>query len=90
MKNADQLIAQDVEKFCQVVSELYSNLTKPVLDVVVYNWQLAKNLGINGVIALTVCIIFFFKKKFFFKIEKKTDDCTSLWHVYSCYYSTLW
>ena len=55
IKNADQLITQDVDKFCHAVSELYSNLTKPVLDVIVYNWQLAKNLGINGVFILGVC-----------------------------------
>lgn len=54
IKNADQLITQDVDKFCHAVSALYSNLTKPVLDVIVYNWQLAKNLGIGGVVALTV------------------------------------
>lgn len=31
IKNADQLITQDVDKFCHAVSELYANLTKPVL-----------------------------------------------------------
>ncbi|KAJ3116602.1 hypothetical protein HDU96_009261 [Phlyctochytrium bullatum] len=45
VKNADQLITQDVSRFCHAASELYSNLTKPVLDVVIYNVQLASSVG---------------------------------------------
>ncbi|KAJ3102769.1 hypothetical protein HDU97_000308 [Phlyctochytrium planicorne] len=45
VKNADQLITQDVARFCHAASELYSNLTKPILDVVIYNVQLASSVG---------------------------------------------
>ncbi|KAJ3334989.1 hypothetical protein HDU91_002415, partial [Kappamyces sp. JEL0680] len=45
IKNADQLITQDVYKFCDKVSELYSNLTKPILDTIIYNWQVIQNTG---------------------------------------------
>jgi ATP-binding cassette, subfamily D (ALD), peroxisomal long-chain fatty acid import protein len=45
IKNADQCITQDVSKFCTSLSELYSNLAKPVLDIVIYNYQLSRNVG---------------------------------------------
>lgn len=45
IKNADQCITQDVSKFCNSLSELYSNLAKPVLDIVIYNVQLSRAVG---------------------------------------------
>jgi ATP-binding cassette subfamily D (ALD) long-chain fatty acid import protein len=56
IKNADQLITQDVDKFCDKVAELYSNLTKPVLDTVIYNWQLMNNVGGEGVFSMNVLV----------------------------------
>ncbi len=38
-------VTQDVSKFCNSLSDLYSNLAKPVLDVVIYNIQLSRNVG---------------------------------------------
>lgn len=34
IKNPDQLIAVDVSKFSNSLAELYSNLAKPILDMV--------------------------------------------------------
>ncbi|KAI0225955.1 ATP-binding cassette long-chain fatty acid transporter pxa2 [Massospora cicadina] len=48
IKNADQLITVDVEKFCDALSNIYSNLAKPILDTVIYNLQLARNVGGEG------------------------------------------
>lgn len=43
--NADQLLTTDVEKFCDVCADLYSNVCKPVLDIFIYVYQLTTNLG---------------------------------------------
>ncbi|RKO97543.1 hypothetical protein CXG81DRAFT_10979 [Caulochytrium protostelioides] len=43
--NADQLITDDVARFCHATAELYSNLTKPTLDAIIYNVQLSKNVS---------------------------------------------
>ena len=56
IKNADQLITQDVDKFCEKVAELYSNLTKPVLDTIIYNWQVIQNTGGESVFGLNVIV----------------------------------
>lgn len=52
IKNADQLITQDVTKFCKHCSELYANLSKPILDSILYNWQLTRNVGGEGIFGL--------------------------------------
>ncbi|CAJ0566402.1 unnamed protein product, partial [Mesorhabditis spiculigera] len=43
--NADQLLTQDVDKFCEGLVELYSNLSKPVVDVALYVGKLGGALG---------------------------------------------
>ncbi|KAF5272212.1 hypothetical protein FQA39_LY01294 [Lamprigera yunnana] len=43
--NADQLITTDVDKFCECVTELYTNITKPILDIVLYISKLNTNMG---------------------------------------------
>lgn len=39
IKNADQLITVDVSKFSNSLAELYSNLAKPILDMVSSGWD---------------------------------------------------
>ncbi|CAL1538009.1 unnamed protein product [Lymnaea stagnalis] len=48
ISNADQLLTQDTEKFCDCVAELYSNLSKPILDVILYSVKLAGAIGVMG------------------------------------------
>uniref|UniRef100_A0A8C0HIG6 ATP binding cassette subfamily D member 3 n=1 Tax=Chelonoidis abingdonii TaxID=106734 RepID=A0A8C0HIG6_CHEAB len=46
--NPDQLLTQDVEKFCNSVVDLYSNLSKPFLDIVLYIFKLTNAIGAQG------------------------------------------
>ncbi|KAJ4439708.1 ATP-binding cassette sub- D member 3 [Periplaneta americana] len=43
--NADQLLTTDVDKFCETVTDLYSNISKPLLDIVIYVYRLTMGLG---------------------------------------------
>lgn len=43
--NVDQLLTNDVQKFCESVVELYSNLSKPILDVLIYSAKLTSSHG---------------------------------------------
>lgn len=56
IKNADQLITVDLQRFCTGLAEVYSNLAKPTLDVVLYNVQLARNIGAEGLFVLTLLV----------------------------------
>ncbi|GAA94966.1 uncharacterized protein L969DRAFT_78446 [Mixia osmundae IAM 14324] len=56
IKNADQLITVDINKFSHSLAEIYSNLAKPLLDVVIYNFQLSRNVGAEGLLAMTIIV----------------------------------
>ncbi|GAM84559.1 hypothetical protein ANO11243_025550 [Dothideomycetidae sp. 11243] len=56
IKNADQLITVDVARFSNSLAELYSNLAKPVLDMVVYNWSLSRSVGGEGLFAMGLLV----------------------------------
>lgn len=43
--NADQLLTTDIEKFCDSVTDLYSNLCKPLLDMAIYIYQVTTSIG---------------------------------------------
>ncbi|KAK3752233.1 hypothetical protein QZH41_012240 [Actinostola sp. cb2023] len=43
--NADQLLTQDVDKFCTCLADLYSNVSKPLLDIVIYVHKLSGAIG---------------------------------------------
>lgn len=46
--NPDQLLTTDVERFCNSIVELYSNISKPMLDIVIYVQKLAFTIGGQG------------------------------------------
>ncbi|TKA32721.1 hypothetical protein B0A50_00946 [Salinomyces thailandicus] len=56
IKNADQLVTVDVSKFSNSLAELYSNLAKPVLDLVIYNWSLSRSVGGEGLFAMSLIV----------------------------------
>ena len=42
----------DVAKFCDALSALYSNMAKPMLDCLIFNYQLTKSVGTGGMIGI--------------------------------------
>ncbi|XP_067846060.1 ATP-binding cassette sub-family D member 3a isoform X3 [Heptranchias perlo] len=55
--NADQLLTQDVEKFCNSVVDLYSNLSKPLLDIFLYIFKLTSAIGAQGPASMMAYLI---------------------------------
>lgn len=45
ISNADQLLTNDIDKFCESVTDFYSNASKPVLDIFIYSYRLTANIG---------------------------------------------
>ncbi|KAI8867899.1 hypothetical protein GQ42DRAFT_164497 [Ramicandelaber brevisporus] len=50
--NPDQFITTDIARFCHAFAALYSNMGKPVLDLLIFNMQLASNVGVAGMVML--------------------------------------
>lgn len=46
----------DIQQFCNKLAEIYSNIAKPVLDVILYNYQLSRNVGAEGLVVLTFLV----------------------------------
>ena len=57
ISNPDQLLTTDVERFCTSITELYSNISKPMLDIVIYVQRLAVTIGGQVRIGLFVKIL---------------------------------
>lgn len=56
--NVDQLLTQDVEKFCNTLTDLYSNLSKPLLDVFIYAKRLSSIIGFQGPLIMLIYLFF--------------------------------
>ncbi|ORY24671.1 ABC transporter transmembrane region 2-domain-containing protein [Naematelia encephala] len=56
IKNADQYLTVDIQLFSNKLAEIYSNIAKPVLDVILYNYQLSRNVGAEGLVLLTIAV----------------------------------
>ena len=46
--NPDQIFTSDVEKWAYSLANLYSNFSKPLLDIVLFSKKLSETLGIQG------------------------------------------
>ncbi|CBQ68560.1 probable peroxisomal half ABC transporter [Sporisorium reilianum SRZ2] len=49
---ADQYITTDIARFCETLAALYSNVSKPVLDLIIFNYALSRSLGPMGIFGL--------------------------------------
>jgi ATP-binding cassette subfamily D (ALD) long-chain fatty acid import protein len=47
------MITHDIQRFSTHLAAIYSNLAKPILDVILYNYQLSQNVGMEGIMGLT-------------------------------------
>lgn len=56
IKNADQLITVDVSRFSNSLAELYSNLAKPTLDMIIYNYSLSRSVGGEGLFMMSLLV----------------------------------
>lgn len=56
IKNADQLVTADVYKFSTALAEIYSNIAKPTVDVILFNYQLSRHVGAEGLLALVILV----------------------------------
>lgn len=52
IEGVDQFITTDIAHFCETLSSLYSNLSKPILDMLLFNVQLARSIGGKGTIGV--------------------------------------
>lgn len=50
------MITHDIQRFSTHLAAIYANLAKPILDVVLYNYQLSQNVGAEGLVLLTVLV----------------------------------
>lgn len=93
VKNPDQMITHDIQKFSNNFAAIYANLAKPVLDVILYNYQLSQNVGAEGLVLLTVlvqlsaalrkdsCIMLAFGYRGFTQ-TRSTQAYSTVWRIY--------
>lgn len=48
IKNVDQLITQDITKFSESLAHLYSDITKPIVDIGLFALKLGQSIGPNA------------------------------------------
>lgn len=52
ISNPDQIFTNDIEKWSYALANLYSNLSKPILDLVLFTRKLSETLGYEGPLVL--------------------------------------
>ena len=48
------MITHDIQQFSNSLAAIYANIAKPILDMFIYNYQLSRNVGAEGLFVLTV------------------------------------
>ena len=54
IKNPDQIITVDLEKFCDLVFEVYGQISKPFLDIILFARKLSQTIGWKSPILMTL------------------------------------
>jgi ABC-type uncharacterized transport system fused permease/ATPase subunit len=57
IKNPDQIFSKDVELWSHSVANLYSNISKPLLDIVLFVRKLSQTMGSQGPILMILWYI---------------------------------
>ena len=48
ISNVDQLLTQDVARFSNSIASMYSNVSKPLLDILIFSRRLGQSIGAQG------------------------------------------
>ncbi len=58
IQNPDQRMTQDVEKWANSLSVLFTSLTKPVIDIILFSRKLAELVGVEGPLLMIAWYVF--------------------------------
>jgi ATP-binding cassette, subfamily D (ALD), peroxisomal long-chain fatty acid import protein len=50
------MITVDIQRFSNHLAAIYSNIAKPLLDMILYNYQLSQNVGAESLFLLTIFV----------------------------------
>ncbi|WFD44397.1 ATP-binding cassette long-chain fatty acid transporter pxa1 [Malassezia psittaci] len=53
LEAVSQYITSDITDFCEMIADLYSNISKPMLDIIIFLGQIGSSLGFRGVMAVS-------------------------------------
>lgn len=48
IQNADQLLTQDIDKFSETMTHLYSDIAKPIVDIGLFAFKLGQSIGMEA------------------------------------------
>lgn len=60
ISNADQLLTNDIDKFCESVTDFYSNASKPMLDIIIYMYKTTTTIGAKVSIFLLYLFCYYY------------------------------
>lgn len=80
LQNIDQLITQDVEKFCETLAHLFSDIAKPLIDIGLFSYKLGENIGNEA--PFFMLLYFFISGIFLRYLSPPFGRCKSLIFIY--------
>jgi len=48
VQNADQLLTQDIDRFSETLTHLYSDIAKPIVDIGLFAYKLGQSIGVEA------------------------------------------